>query len=240
MVNRKNIWVTGCGRSGTGLLVILMGYFKHYNANTTSEISPEHMKKKIKNNNIIIKKPLYGKFLTEEPYFKILDSIFSKNFKIVYIMRDPRDVLTSHHYSKPNIYWESYPNPRCTSLARWTRGAKIAEAYKENPNFHIVKYEDIVTNPLMELDKIAFFANTTYDKNKVLEFYNDPTHKQNTQIPIYRALNGLREISDSNIGRCKLSEHSKRIKDIYNDSELMEWANKVGYNMRELEKDKND
>ena len=58
---------------------------------------------------------------------------------VVYLARDPREVITSEHAAYPGRYF--------TNLRVWRRAARAAARAQDHPRFHIVDYRRLVTQP---------------------------------------------------------------------------------------------
>ena len=87
-----------------------------------------------------------------------IDRIFKliKNPKIIIIVRDGRDVVSSLN--------KRYNNFKM-SIARWINDNSewINSQYKDN--FHVLKYEDLIKDPKFELNKICDYLEEEYDDN---------------------------------------------------------------------------
>lgn len=59
---------------------------------------------------------------------------------VVYLRRDPRDVITSHHRRNPAVYW--------TPLRLWQRNEKLARRLVGHARFHVVRYEGLMRDPV--------------------------------------------------------------------------------------------
>ncbi len=104
----------------------------------------------------------------DEILYQIPDS------KIVYIIRDPRDVLLSRknrwklrfqkyasiHSQEAIRSWVHY-HPLSTSRL-WYAAAKTARAYENHPNVHTVRYEDILDSPETKISEICRFVEIDY------------------------------------------------------------------------------
>lgn len=55
---------------------------------------------------------------------------------VVYLRRDPRDVITSRHRRHPQVYW--------TPLRIWRRNEALVQRWQAHPRVHVVRFEDLV------------------------------------------------------------------------------------------------
>jgi hypothetical protein len=62
-----------------------------------------------------------------------------RNLWVIYMMRDPRDVVVSRHGQEPDKYW--------TNLRMWKHLHRVAAKASHHPRFLTVRYEDLVTDP---------------------------------------------------------------------------------------------
>lgn len=79
-----------------------------------------------------------------------------KNTKIILIIRDPRDVVASVNYPKGEKYLGS-KKPTLFVLQGWRRTIDYIKNIQNNENIIFIKYENLVTTPYLELNKIAEF-----------------------------------------------------------------------------------
>lgn len=118
-----------------------------------------------------------------------LNSIIS-DYKIVHIIRDPRDVLLS----KNKAAW-SKGQPLLKKLVANAAQLRIANAFKRsNDNIIEVRYEDLLTNPEKVLTDICLFLEIKYDpemlnfqeKAKELVSSEEMSWKKETMGPLLK------------------------------------------------------
>ncbi len=100
--------------------------------------------------------------------------------KVVYIVRDPRDVLVSyyHHQIKNRGIDESYPmdvfvrNELTNTTSRfgsWQENVESWLATRGGKNsFLLLRYEDMLTQPVMALRQVAEFIGVTSDEDQLV------------------------------------------------------------------------
>ncbi len=186
----KKIHIVGCSsRSGTTLMMELMSNGFDIDVVTTKEI------------RISKSPPQYGEtLLTKTPKDIIVakDMLsFIKDLYIIYMLRDPRDVISSKHPWDKDRYWND--------LNIWKMWTKMGDKLKDHPRFITVRYEDLVTQPneIQELisQKLPFLDQTTLFSN----FHQKATPSDFNQA----ALKGLRPVSTKSIGNWR--KHKARL-----------------------------
>jgi hypothetical protein len=112
------------------------------------------------------------RFLKKLPRPRILKSHepFDVRFrKVIYLVRDPRDVAVSEyhfdlkkHYIDPSLSLEQYVKRFVAGETAgygswWEHVASWVATRQGNPSFLLVRYEDLLTNPVYEMGRIAEF-----------------------------------------------------------------------------------
>jgi hypothetical protein len=89
--------------------------------------------------------------LWAEPVLRRLNDLF-----IIYMLRDPRDVVVSKHNYDPERYW--------VGLNLWKCYTPLADRLDANPRFIVIRYENLVRYPALVqshlLDRIPFLRQT--------------------------------------------------------------------------------
>ena len=147
-----------------------------------------------------------------------LYKLMADDLGIIYMMRDPRDVLVSKHFERPRTYW--------TSVERWIRTATVALEYKDHPNVLLLKYEDLITKPNKAQKAMAEKFNLEAAR-KFEDCYEsfDTKDKYNA-----KTMNGIRPLDKSRIGAWKdgyLNE--KFINRLMKNSEMTDLMKRFDY-----------
>lgn len=123
-------------------------------------------------------------------HFKYLDEILTDfpDTKIINIFRDPRDVFDSIE----KVNWNTNLSNPYYFCVVFCQNMKIVDLYKDNPNYSIVKYEDLVSNSSNHLPDIFKFINIKYDDSILYKFTQEqylnfnvakePWKKQNSRL----------------------------------------------------------
>lgn len=127
-----------------------------------------------------------------EPVLKRATDLF-----VIYMLRDPRDVVVSKHNYDPDRYW--------VGLNLWKCYTSFADRLEANPRFIIVRYEDLVTTPSLVqsflLARIPFLRQTAS-----FTAFHELARPSDDAIT---ALGGVRQPSVESIGRWR--RHLPRI-----------------------------
>jgi hypothetical protein len=155
------IFIIGCGHSGTTIMNKIVSNHKYiYGLEYETAI--------FNNNNIIIElKKLkknrdesHKKWICEKTPTHIyqIDKMYKYtiNPKIIVMIRDGRDVVSSL-YKRYNDFNKS--------INRWINDNEVWINSEHKNDFHILKYEDFIANPQLELEKICAYLGEEYDDN---------------------------------------------------------------------------
>jgi hypothetical protein len=80
----------------------------------------------------------------------------SKHLKTILIVRNPNDVITSLRFGKYKEFVGEH-RPLLFDIRNWRKSVAFAIKEQSNPNFLLVKYEDLVTKFHAELDRVLSF-----------------------------------------------------------------------------------
>lgn len=100
-----------------------------------------------------------------------------KGAKVVLVIRNPLDVITSVNFSQKNYMGEN--RPMLYSLRAWRKSVAFALAYDSDPNFVWVTYENLVRQTRSTLNKLSqglgleHYPQDTFDKG-LLNQYGQP------------------------------------------------------------------
>ncbi len=183
------IHITGAPRSGTTLLQSLMG------ASFTGLTAPQG------ETRAWDPVPREGIICTKNPNDTQLAPLLlplDKQLHIICMVRDPRDVIASRHYSAPDQYF--------TNLRVWREHAALVHRLQHHPRFHMVRYEDLVQSPDAVQD--ALVAAMPFLARKAA--FSAYTGDRAEDLVEAAALNGVRSVEAGQIGNWK--SHKARVK----------------------------
>jgi len=189
-MNAINLHVVGCPRSGTTLMAeMLVACYPHQghsdHEETIFKVAPHEQGVRLskKPNDVLWMAPL----LERDPALHVIA-----------MLRDPRSVICSMHKAWPGMYFCNYPV--------WKRAEKGAAAIAEHPRVLLLRYEDLVRDPMKVQAQIEArfpFLSRAHDFNRFHEVARAGEDAQN-------ALGGVREVDQSRIAGWK--EHLPRLK----------------------------
>jgi len=113
----------------------------------------------------------------------------NRNLFLIYIVRDPRDVIVSRHAKNPARYF--------TSLSFYVRADRYARAVIDHPRFLVVRYEDLVTRPDAVQDELMRRCPFLEKRHPFSEFHLHARVSEESS----QALNGVRPPDARSVGR---------------------------------------
>jgi hypothetical protein len=161
------IFIFGCGHSGTTILNKIIS--NHKNIHGLDYETGLFVRGKYKNKDLFDdtlknldeeRKKFNKKWLCEKTpgHVYAINKIFEliKNPKIIIIVRDGRDVVSSLNKRYNNFEM---------SLNRWINDNSEWANSQYKYEFHVLKYENLVENPKLEIKKICDYLEEEYDIN---------------------------------------------------------------------------
>ncbi|MBL4865050.1 MAG: sulfotransferase [Pseudomonadales bacterium] len=129
------------------------------------------------------------------PYF------ITNEIKVLHILRDPRDVISSIKKGKGEQYIGNV-KPLLFELRNWRKSAQLAIQFKENPQFLSINYEDLVLETDNTLQNICEFLGVVPFKR---DAFSNGIREQNGKLwssnSSFNEVNGV--VSTSSIGKHK-------------------------------------
>ena len=172
------ILITGCARSGTSLLTYLMKGFRSLHVVDSKEKNPRligHVSEF--SEPFVIKYPQglinprqdfalrRRRDLLMTGFRSSYLRCYVKTWKILICIRDAKDVLTSQHPGQPDRYY--------VSPWRWIKAIERTLPLQDHPNVLLVKYEELVYDPVRQMTCIAAFLGMDYDKSWTRRFHKN-------------------------------------------------------------------
>jgi hypothetical protein len=201
------IFISGCGHSGTTVLSAIMdshpkiytvrretNWFNNYQCNDLI-IRQEYEFEKNKEETQFFKKEIILEKTANHIFSVPLIRKYFPNSQHIFIVRNPLDTCASLYCRYNDIDM---------SVDRWNNANYFVLTHAVNDWAHMLRYEDLVTTPGIQLTKICQFLNIEYS-NDMLSYYqtdisfpsSDPVIiKRNKQIkqPLTNHNGGYRSI----------------------------------------------
>ncbi len=193
-MNTERIHIVGPPRSGTTLMQVLFATGFDIDGMTTQEESL--WRRGPRGERILV---------TKCPGDEELASLLlplDRHLWVVFMLRDPRDVVVSEHGQEPGKHW--------SNLRVWRQALKVHAKMKDHPRFIVVRYEDLVTAPdamQRQLVRRMPFLKPIVPFSRYHQHLGEPV-AQSEQFS--RAMRGVRPITPENIATWR--GHLPRVK----------------------------
>jgi len=228
------IIIGGCGRSGTTLLLAILSAHDHIfgipfetEVFIRRRILPFHYVNGIINkqriNHILHKYYIPStvkRYCEKTPknirYFDLIMKEFSNKVKLIQIVRDGIDVVTSILPSTGQYH---------ISINRWIWDVSIGLKYRNSDSVMTIRYEDLITNYYEELKKIFDFIEEDLTK-EVIDFQKYTTLKESNA---WHQGGKVKSIYKSSIGRWKSNQFKDRIADLMSRPEAVKLLKAYNY-----------
>ena len=197
------ILIVGCGRSGTTLLLSILGAHPDIFAFSDETYAfypfPFRLSAIQEELSAHADQP-WTRWCEKTPkHVRAIPEIvaaFNGRVKIIHLVRDGRDVVTSHH---PNAAERYYISPE-----RWV--ADVGAGWENRQHTLLMRYEDLVQQPRESLTVMCSYLGLDFDE-RLLSF------EQHSQVKENKAWEG-RQVSsfkDDSLARWQKPEHSNRV-----------------------------
>lgn len=204
----KHLHVTGCGRSGTTLLVEMM------RCSFKCEGAAVHEKS-------ILETPPDGLsvYFTKHPgELALLRHILAADTRLhaLHIYRDPRSVICSMHSKAPGFY--------ATNFDSWKKQQRHAQLLKGHPRVFEVRYERLIADPDGVQEEVAKF----FPFLEQTGLFSSYQQRARPSVGALQALNGIRMVDKSRLEPWR--HHLSRVKEQINrHPEMTDWLIQLGY-----------
>lgn len=145
---------------------------------------------------------------------KILN-YFAGEVKIIHIIRDGRDVMLSKHPTAPDEYW--------VSPKRWVNDVKAGLEYKDHPQVLTIKYENLILSYQATINKLCEFINE--EATEELNNWFENTNVQDSNAWFDKA----QKIHSNSIEKWKKEENQERVEEVMQNEEVVELLKELDY-----------
>ena len=227
--SKEPIFIGGCGRSGTTLLLSMLSAHKDifaiptetaaFNIWSSDQKYPRNyhrlcrsmLKNKVPDSSV--------RWLEKTPanvlnFFNI-NEFYNGKSKFIHILRDGRDVTTSVHPKVPDKFW--------VPVDRWVLTVNKGLDMIEHPNVLTIKYEELTNETEETVRKICTFLSLAYSED-IINWTN------NTQIKKDPAWFGkVQSVHDHSTGRWKEEKFKKHLEGFYQNQSALSTLERAGY-----------
>ncbi len=106
-------------------------------------------------------------------YFDSILKYFSNNVRLINIIRDGRDVVSSMHPDDSSRPW--------VSIDRWVEAMEEGYRYKDNSQVLTIKYEDLITNYNATIELVCKHIGVDFN-GQILDWHQNATIKNNKNL----------------------------------------------------------
>jgi len=237
-LGRRPIVIGGCGRSGTTLMLSVLSCHPHILAveKETTALCPDGYSRAgyVKNPRLDaplvlwrIYRSLVNLDISEEKtrwcektprnvfYFEKILRRFGQGVRIIHMVRDGRDVVTSRHPLEKKKYW--------IGTDRWVQDVSAGLKTENHPQVLTVRYEDLVQDYQKTVRRVCTFIGEEF----VPDFASYP---QNARVKQNLAWFGrARSMHTSPIGRWKEARYVQRVAAFLSEPGAVELLRHYGY-----------
>jgi hypothetical protein len=142
-------------------------------------------------------------YLTKKPKdILIIEPILKRmsNLTVLYVVRDPRDIVVSKHGIAPDKYW--------CSLTYWKAYTPFGKRLNGHPRFIQISYEMLINEP--DVVQKQIMERIPYLKK--IQNFSDFSPNSNVSDDARKALKSVRKVSNKSMGSWK--NHLPRIKQL--------------------------
>ena len=238
--NDSPIMIGGCGRSGTTLLLSIIGAHPNIYAfpkETGTFInwykSVQYFFKNAKGEadqvprldkfyRLILKCNIpddVTRWCEKTPknirYLDKILSYFTEDLKFIHIIRDGRDVMLSHHPNAPDKYW--------VSPERWINDVRKGLKYEDHPQVLTIKYENLVLNYEEKIEKICTFINEECTEELYSYFKHTNVQKTNAWY------NKAQQIHTDSVKKWEKEKNKDRVEEVMKNDEVVKLLDRLDY-----------
>jgi hypothetical protein len=233
LFSKPPIIIGGCGRSGTSLLLSVlsahpsilaipdetMAFCPTAYGSETNLDAPFEMDRIQEKLRTLGTKHSATRWCEKTPknilFFGRLLKTFGADVRLINIVRDGRDVLTSRHPNDPTRSW--------VNLNRWISDVGSGVPFDNHPQVLVVKYENLVLEFEKTMKMICGFLEEEVAP-ELLEWH------QHTAVREHRAWGGkVKPLQTDSIGKWRRAEYAKMVAEMMSDIDAVRLLKRYGY-----------
>lgn len=141
-------------------------------------------------------------------FFERIIKFFSGRVRLIHIVRDGRDVITSVHPKNPSGYW--------VSKDRWVQDVSAGLRLEKHPCVLTLRYEDLILDHARQLERICAFVGVPCDE-RMRDWQRHAAIRRDEAW-----FDSLRLPDASSIGRWRGPQHRAVVEDFMRDGRAVE------------------
>lgn len=226
------IFIGGAPRSGTTLLISILGSHPHIHAidYETAAFHPDYRPEKLVaallfrpgNRRLNRISPEKTRYCEKTPgNIRHIDELFdfyNGHVRCINIFRDGRDVVTSRHPEEPDQYW--------LPIRRWVQDVKFGLEAERKGQVFSIKYEDLVAYPEQTLRAICDYIDEPF-LPQLLEYQTSKNALSNMAKTAWNK--GPEAINAKSVRKWEKPEHSQRLAEFYESKDAVRLLHELGY-----------
>ena len=226
------IFIGGAPRSGTTLLISILGSHPHIHAidYETASFHPEFRPEKLaaallfRPGNRKLNKITPGKtrYCEKTPAnIRHIDELFdfyAGRVCCINIFRDGRDVVTSRHPEDPDQYW--------VPIRRWVMDVKRGMEADRKGQVLSIKYEDLVEHPERTIRKVCEYIGEPFHPAMLEHQKSTNSISKMAQMAWNQ---GAEAINTNSLRKWEKPEHKERLADFYKHEGAVRLLRELGY-----------
>jgi len=198
---RKHIVICGYPRSGSTMLQLMLEH-AYPEARCFAREVPGHRAalQSLRNHALMISKQpgdIFRLHLLQNYYAKR-----SAELRPIVMIRDPRDVLTSHHSNQPGREY-------FLDVEKWSSYDDFVRRHQCSEQVFLLKYEDLAADVAAMQKRLEAFIGEPIVQP--ISRFHTAVRANFRDLP---ALNGLRSVDTNSVGRWRDPKHRNRIRQI--------------------------
>lgn len=234
LLTQPPVLIGGCGRSGTTLLLSVMSAHPQVFAigQETNVFCPNGYHASADFSAALsVNLKFYDDFDALQPggghdrwcektpknvlFFPQIVDHFNGNVRLLHIIRDGRDVVTSRHPYKKEVYW--------VSVERWVTDVSAGVEFAQHPLVHTVRYEELIRDNDRVVRGICDFLELPWCA-EMADWHKHATVRENA------AWDGeVKPLFESSIGKWKKDEHAERLNELMSHPQAKRLLGELGY-----------
>ncbi|MBD3244180.1 MAG: hypothetical protein GF331_26550 [Chitinivibrionales bacterium] len=148
-------------------------------------------------------------------YFRQIIAYLSGRVRLIHLVRDGRDVITSRHPYRPDRYW--------VPVSRWVNDVSAGLEFVDNPLVLTIRYEDLVADYENAIAKVCAHIGEECVP-QVRDWYANTTLRKSRHwfAPVQR-------LHGDSIGRWRDPAHRERVNELMAEPRAVELLTRFGY-----------